>query len=101
MAALPTAAQAPPPPTIQVMSAQRTSGTPRSVATKANSLRSFEKDEKPSTWSRVSPASSTARTITSRASWYSVQRTSLPHRTYSDSAMPTMAAASRMARPRF
>src|SRR2546427_7445613 len=42
----------------------------------------------------VRPASFTAWRIVSRASWYSVQRVSFPHFVYSDSAMPTIAAAS-------
>jgi len=76
------------------MPAHRTSGTPRSLATKQNSFRSFENDAKPSTSSMVRPASSTAFTIVSSASWYSVQARELPHLVYSDSAMPTIAAAS-------
>src|SRR5439155_929172 len=66
----------------------------RSVATKQNSFRSLENDAKPSTSAMVRPASFTARRIVSRASWYSVQRVSFPHFVYSDSAMPTIAAAS-------
>src|SRR5438093_914818 len=82
------------------MPAYRSSGTPRSVATKAASLRSFENEAKPSTSSTVTPASSTAFTMASSASWYSVQRVSPPHLVYSDCAIPTMAAASFMRRPR-
>lgn len=68
IAALPTAAHAPPPPTIHVMSAYRTSGMPRSEATKQNSLRSLENDEKPSTSSIDNPASATAARMVSSAS---------------------------------
>src|SRR5262245_6035824 len=68
---------------------------PSAVATSTASLRSFENDENPSTSSRPMPASSTARTMTSRASWNSLRSVICPHLRYSDSAIPTMAARSR------